>query len=426
MNENALDYQAALVGNEKNTLLFETNPSTLSEILIKQECKVTKIVINQNEKTRTQDQKNALILEDENNSLDDLVGSEKFDVIVLGDFLQCIKYPVIFLKKLKDFLNTDGYLVLSITNIGHAYNRIKLLNGEFVYTEDGLINENFLRFFTFETILHLVSDTNYSITKLYREKEDLDLVHRKDMKYFTIPDELIKSIKNDPESLVSKYVFSISPASTDGSEIDYLKEFPKSLTTERLKEFFRYYQGDIAETYDRIIDEKNKVIQELEEKLDGDTSTVKELGKPSPVIEHDNRERITTQKKMIRRLEISAEETAKYTKERFLVQQDVIKGLEESKRVNRDMIKGLEESKRINKVMIKGLEESKRENMKIIIGLEESKEKDAQMIKGLEESLNETEQYLRKIEKELARLRSIWYLKLASKFTSGQTKRKKN
>jgi hypothetical protein len=48
------------------------------------------------------------------------------------------------------------------------------------------------------------------------------------------------------------------------------------------------------------------------------------------------------------------------------------------------------------------------------------------MIKGLEESLNETEQYLRKIEKELARLRSIWYLKLASKFTSGQTKRKKN
>jgi len=166
MNHNALDYQATLVGNEKNTLLFETNPNTLSEILIKQKCKVTKIVINQNEKTRVQDQKNALILEDENNPLKDLVGSEKFDVIVLGDFLQCIKYPVIFLKKLKDFLNTDGYLVLSITNIGHAYNRIKLLNGEFVYTEDGLINGNFLRFFTFETTLHLVGDANYSITKL--------------------------------------------------------------------------------------------------------------------------------------------------------------------------------------------------------------------------------------------------------------------
>jgi len=48
------------------------------------------------------------------------------------------------------------------------------------------------------------------------------------------------------------------------------------------------------------------------------------------------------------------------------------------------------------------------------------------MIRGLEESLKETEQYLKKIEKELASLRSIWYLKLASKFTGGQTKRKKN
>jgi len=267
--KNALDYQAALVGNEKNILLFETNPNTLSEILIKQKCKVKKIVTNQNEKTRVQDQKNALILEDENNPLEDLVGSEKFDVIVLGDFLQCIKYPVVFLKKLKDFLNTDGYLVLSITNIGHAYNRIKLLNGEFVYTEDGLINENFLRFFTFETTLHLVSDANYSITKLYREKEDLDLIHRKDLKYFTIPDELIESIKNDPESLVSKYVFSISPASTGNSATyDYLKEFTKSLTTERLKELIRYYKEDLSLAYDKKLEEKDSQISELKKELD--------------------------------------------------------------------------------------------------------------------------------------------------------------
>ena len=200
----------------------------------------------------------------EYSDIDKPLGSEKFDVIVLGDFLQCIKYPAVFLKKLKDFLNTDGYLVLSITNIGHAYNRIKLLNCEFVYTEDGLINGNFLRFFTFETTLHLVSDANYSITKLYREKEDLDLVHRKDLKYFTIPDELIKSIKNDPESLVSKYVFSISPTSTGNSAAyDYLKEFTKSLTTERLEELIRYYKEDLSLAYDKKLEEKDSQIREL-------------------------------------------------------------------------------------------------------------------------------------------------------------------
>jgi hypothetical protein len=415
MNHNALDYQATLVGNEKNTLLFETNPNTLSEILIKQKCKVTKIVINQNEKTRMRDQKNALILEDENNPLEDLVGSEKFDVIVLGDFLQCIKHPVVFLKKLKDFLNTNGYLVLSITNIGHAYNRIKLLNGEFVYTEDGLINGNFLRFFTFETTLHLISDANYSITKLYREKEDLDLVHRKDLKYFTIPDELIKSIKNDPESLVSKYVFSINPMSTGSSEIDYLKDFPKSLTTERLKEFFRYYQGDIAESYDRIIDEKNTVIEELEKSIDERKGTVKELDKLSPETERYNRERIKVMS-----------ETEQYNKDRISVQKTMIKGLEQSletERYNRDRL-------RIQFEMIKGLEQSKRENQEMIKGLEQSKHESLEMIKGLEESLKETEQYLKKTveeyEKTIDDIYNSTTWKIASKFTGGQTKRKKN
>ena len=206
--------------------------------------------------------------------------------------------------------------------------------------------------------------------------------------------ELIKSIKNDPESLVSKYVFSISPASTDSSEIDFLKEFPKSLTTERLKEFMGYYKGDLAETYDKIIDEKNKVISELEKTLDGDISTVKELDKPSPETEHDNRERI-------------------------LVQQEMIKGLEESKRENMKMIKGLEESKYKNMDMIMGLEESKEKDAKMIMGLEESKEKDAKMIKGLEESVE-------KFKETIDEIYSSTTWKLASKFTGGRVKRKKN
>ena len=192
-----------------------------------------------------------------------------FDVIVIGDFLQRIKSPQILLQKLSGVLSEGGYLVCSITNIAHAYNRIKLLNGEFGYTQDGLINENFLRFFTFETILHLLNDSNYSITKLYRDTEDLDLIHSKDLKYFTIPDELIESIKNDPESLVSKYVFSTIPTSTDNSgTYDYLKEFPRSMVTERLKELIRYYKEDLSLAYDKKLEEKDSQISELKKGLD--------------------------------------------------------------------------------------------------------------------------------------------------------------
>ena len=37
-----LDLQAILVGNGKNTLVFESTPTSLSEILVKQNCKVKK------------------------------------------------------------------------------------------------------------------------------------------------------------------------------------------------------------------------------------------------------------------------------------------------------------------------------------------------------------------------------------------------
>ena len=246
--KDALGFEAALVGNGKNTLVFESPPSPLSEILVKQNCKVKKIKS----------------FEEMEKMLDG-----GFDVIVIGDFLQRIKSPQILLQKLSGALSEGGCLVCSITNIAHAYNRIKLLNGEFGYTQDGLINENFLRFFTFETILHLLNDSNYSITKLYRETEDLDLIHSKDLKYFTIPDELIESIKNDPESLVSKYVFSTIPTSTDNSgTYDYLKEFPRSMVTERLKELIRYYKEDLSLAYDKKLEEKDSQISELKKELD--------------------------------------------------------------------------------------------------------------------------------------------------------------
>ena len=264
--KDALGFEAALVGYEKNVLLFRERgrDNSCNDLLEEQDCDIVDWY------------KQAIVkhLKEDEDFLDKPFGEEwagpfKFDVIVVDDFLQRIDSPKKFLKKLKELLNPNGYLVCSITNIAHAYNRIKLLNGEFGYTQDGLINENFLRFFTFETILHLLNDSNYSITKLYRETEDLDLIHSKALKYFTIPDELIESIKNDPESLVSKYVFSTIPTSTDNSgTYDYLKEFPRSMVTERLKELIRYYKEDLSLAYDKKLEEKDFQISELKKELD--------------------------------------------------------------------------------------------------------------------------------------------------------------
>ena len=250
-SKDMLGFEAALVGNGKNVLIYQPSPHPLEEILVKQNCKV---------KTLTG------VTPRLGSGLEEIRSS--YDVIVVGDFFKCVRNLDLFLDKFHSYLSTDGYLVCSITNTAHAYNRIKLLNGEFGYTRDGLINEDFLRFFTLQTVLDLLNDFNYSMTKLYRETQDLDLIHNKDLKYFTIPDELIESIKTDPESLVSKYVFSVIPKSNDNSgTYDYLKEFPRSMVTERLKELIRYYKEDLTIAYDKKLDEKNSQIDQLKRKL---------------------------------------------------------------------------------------------------------------------------------------------------------------
>ena len=245
-----LGFEAALVGNGKNVLIYQPPPHPLEEILVKQNCKV---------KTLTG------VTPRLGSGLEEIRSS--YDVIVVGDFFQCVRNLDLFLDKFHSYLSTDGYLVCSITNTAHAYNRIKLLNGEFGYPQP---RDSFpqLQFFTLETILHFLNDSNYSMTKLYRETQDLDLIHNKDLKYFTIPDELIESIKKDPESLVSKYVFSVIPKSNDNSgTYDYLKEFPRSMVTERLKELIRYYKEDLTIAYDKKLDEKNSQIDQLKRKL---------------------------------------------------------------------------------------------------------------------------------------------------------------
>ena len=62
----------------------------------------------------------------------------------------------------------------------------------------------------------------------------------------------------------------------------------------------------------------------------------------------------------------------------------------------------------------------------MIKGLIKSKEEDADMIRGLEESKVKDDDMIRQLEKTIDEIYNSSTWKLASKFTGGQTKRKKN
>ena len=85
------------------------------------------------------------------------VGTACYDYLVLADVIEHVANPVLFLSSLRPLLKNGGKIILSTPNIAFASVRVALLNGHFDYVDSGIIERTHLRFFTYSTLLKLVS-----------------------------------------------------------------------------------------------------------------------------------------------------------------------------------------------------------------------------------------------------------------------------
>lgn len=108
-----------------------------------------------------------LIDVDDLKSLDKKLKGEKFDVIVLGDILEHLKYPAVLLNHLKKYLKSDDIVIAKIPNSGFIWMRLRFLFGNFSYQKGGgLMDEDHLRFFSFNSAKQLFLDSGYEILKV--------------------------------------------------------------------------------------------------------------------------------------------------------------------------------------------------------------------------------------------------------------------
>lgn len=248
--KNAYDFQIVLSGIGKKVLEF--GPSGfVTKILKSKGCHVINVEINPTPKQAKNFSDKTLFVDTETLDLNKVLESEKYDVILIDNFLECLKDPVRLLKNIRPFLSQNGYLVCSIRNIAHISTRIKLLNGEF--RNQTAEFEDPVRFFTLKAILSMLADSGYSIDKLCRVKQDLELAHNRDLKHYTMPEELIESILRDPESTTLQYVFRAVPTDDNNLAVrEWLMEFSDDMTIERLKEILDYYKKYLSEYAERM------------------------------------------------------------------------------------------------------------------------------------------------------------------------------
>ena len=91
-----------------------------------------------------------------------------FDCIAYGDVLNCFRDPWKVLKGHTYYLKRGGCCIASIPNVAH-YSIIKgLLRNRWKYVPSGLLDDNFLRFFTLEGIKRMFEDAGYTFEEKKR------------------------------------------------------------------------------------------------------------------------------------------------------------------------------------------------------------------------------------------------------------------
>lgn len=132
-------------------------------------------------------------------------GERRFDVVLCLDVLEHLVEPLAALRRLAALLSPTGTLVASIPNVTHAAVRLQLLQGEFRYTDTGLLDRTHVRFFDNAHVGALFADAGLTVLErleVRREPHETEIPVNLD----DVPAETLETIRQDPDARVFQWV----------------------------------------------------------------------------------------------------------------------------------------------------------------------------------------------------------------------------
>lgn len=142
--------------------------------------------------------------------LGDLLGSERFDVIVCADVLEHLRDPGRLLREARPLLAPGGALVATVPNVAHGSVRLALLTGRFEYADLGIMDRTHLRFFTRATLTELLRLNGFAVASM----DPLELPVELGVPYDpgALPRGVEKAVKKMPDAEAYSYLVVARPA----------------------------------------------------------------------------------------------------------------------------------------------------------------------------------------------------------------------
>lgn len=88
-----------------------------------------------------------------------------FDCIIMADIIEHTRNPEEILLQIRNHLKPDGIIVMSTGNVANLYIRLKLLMGNFEYTERGILDNTHYHLFTTRSSKNLLQNCGFRILR---------------------------------------------------------------------------------------------------------------------------------------------------------------------------------------------------------------------------------------------------------------------
>ncbi len=145
--------------------------------------------------------------------------NDRFEVILAADVLEHLYDPWATLRSVRNFLDTDGYLVVSLPHMAHNAVIACLLQEDVEYNDWGLLDKTHIRFFGISNMQQLFNDSGFKIVEaefivLPPEQTELATHWRR------LPDEVKRALLCNRFGSVYQIVVKAKPDASPGQGIE--------------------------------------------------------------------------------------------------------------------------------------------------------------------------------------------------------------
>jgi 2-polyprenyl-3-methyl-5-hydroxy-6-metoxy-1,4-benzoquinol methylase len=137
-----------------------------------------------------------------------------YDHVICADVLEHLYRPETVLAGLGQLLKPTGNVIISIPNVAYGGLILDLIEGNFMYGDEGLLDRTHIRFYTRKTFLDLLASLNYQVDEV--ETVQMPLEHSEFFgRLNLLPVPLKNYIFSRPDADVYQFIVTARPALLD-------------------------------------------------------------------------------------------------------------------------------------------------------------------------------------------------------------------